>query len=181
MNPTVPALSLGFLTILTEGASYLGGYLVTNAWGRPLEFRLSSAVQPNKVQQILYGPTLGLYLGSDLIGKTLVEKTGTPATVIFTDCREAVDLRRTQSVPVLWVSSPGDPEAALLAASGLCVREGGPGRGAVLAHPDYPEDAATGLELFQRIGALDLAEPFSRIREAIGEARKMGVNQRAAS
>jgi hypothetical protein len=28
--------------------------------------------------------------------------------------------------------------------------------------------------------ALDLAEPFARIREAMGEARKMGVTSRAA-
>jgi hypothetical protein len=64
-------LTLGFLTVVTDGASHFGGYLVTNAWGRPLEFRLSSAVQFNRVQQILYGPTLGIYLSADLIGKTL--------------------------------------------------------------------------------------------------------------
>ena len=54
---TLPAhLHLGFLTVFAEPTGYLGGYLVTNSWGRPLEFRLSTAVQPNKVQQILYGP-----------------------------------------------------------------------------------------------------------------------------
>ena len=41
-------LKLGFLTVLEEPSSYLGGYLVTNAWGRPLEFRLSTAVQPSR-------------------------------------------------------------------------------------------------------------------------------------
>src|SRR4051812_10940115 len=34
-------LNLGFLVVLNDNG-YLGGYLVTNAWGRPLEFRLSS-------------------------------------------------------------------------------------------------------------------------------------------
>src|SRR5205823_1031168 len=53
--------NLGYLTILRDGTGYLGGYLVTNAWGRPLEFRLSSAVQPNRVQQILYGQSLEPY------------------------------------------------------------------------------------------------------------------------
>src|SRR5437588_8117327 len=42
------AMNLGFLTIVQENGSYQGGYLVTNLWGRPLEFRLSSAVQPNR-------------------------------------------------------------------------------------------------------------------------------------
>src|SRR5438874_9502528 len=77
---TTPAASaLGFLTIVQEQNGYLGGYLVTNLWGRPLEFRLSTAVQPNRVQQILYGPALQPYLCADLIGKTLVEKTATAA------------------------------------------------------------------------------------------------------
>src|SRR5262249_11542133 len=30
--------TLGFLTVLQEASGYLGGYLVTNLWGRPLEF-----------------------------------------------------------------------------------------------------------------------------------------------
>jgi hypothetical protein len=29
-------------------------------------------------------------------------------------------------------------------------------------------------------GSLDLSEPFARIRDAVGEARKMGVTARAA-
>src|SRR5215831_801564 len=76
---------LGFLTVLHEPTGYVGGYLVTNAWGRPLEFRLSTAVQPNRVQQILYGPTLEPYVCADLIGKTLIDKAGTPAELIITD------------------------------------------------------------------------------------------------
>src|SRR5262245_11160690 len=38
---TTATLNLGFLTVLHEASGYLGGYLVTNQWGRPLEFRLS--------------------------------------------------------------------------------------------------------------------------------------------
>src|SRR5438477_7962745 len=68
-------LTLGFLTVLHDAAGFTGGYLVTNAWGRPLEFRLTTPVQPNRVQQILYGATLGDYIHADLIGKTLVDKT----------------------------------------------------------------------------------------------------------
>ena len=65
-------VNLGFLTVLNEGNSFVGGYLVTNNWGRPLEFRLSTAVQPNRVQQVLYAATLRPYICADLIGKTLV-------------------------------------------------------------------------------------------------------------
>src|SRR6266481_10176718 len=85
LSSTTATLNLGFLTILHEPAGYLGGYLVTNSWGRPLEFRLSTAVQPNRVQQILYAGTLEGYLCADVIGKTLVDKTSTVVHLLVTD------------------------------------------------------------------------------------------------
>jgi hypothetical protein len=179
-TPNPPPPHLGFLTVVQDGGGSLGGYLVTNLWGRPLEFRLSTAVVPNRVQQILYGPTLGVYLAADLIGKTLVEKTATPAGLILTDTREALELRRSVEVPVVWVAPAGNSEAAALAAAGLAVRDAGPGRGPVLAHPDFAADVEACVELFGRLAGLDVAEPFARIREAVAEARKMGVTQRAA-
>src|SRR5262245_21405555 len=106
---TAPALNVGFLTIFHETNGYLGGYLVTNQWGRPLEFRLSTAVQPNRVQQILYGGTLQPYICSDLIGKTLVDKAGVPVQLVVTDTEAALDLRLRLEVPVAWLPSPGVP------------------------------------------------------------------------
>jgi hypothetical protein len=106
---TESALSaIGFLTVLDEGNGYVGGYLVTNVWGRPLEFRLTSAVQPNRVQQILYGETLVPYLCGDLIGKTLVDKSSTAVQLVVTDREEALSLREKLEVPVVHV---GDAEA----------------------------------------------------------------------
>src|SRR5256885_15292316 len=88
-----PGDNLGFLSVLQEANGYVGGYLVTNRWGRPLEFRLTSAVQPNRVQQVLYGDTLPAYVCGELIGRTLIEKTATPAALIITDNPLALDLR----------------------------------------------------------------------------------------
>src|ERR1700704_2287217 len=104
-----PATNLGFLTIVREGTGYVGGYLVTNPWGRPLEFRLSSAVQPNRVQQILYGQSLEPYICADLLGKTLVDKTATRAHIVLTDTPAALDLRLRLDMPVALVglNDPG--------------------------------------------------------------------------
>jgi hypothetical protein len=172
---TLATLNLGFLTILHEPSGYLGGYLVTNCWGRPLEFRLSTAVQPNRVQQILYGSTLQPYICADLIGKTLVDKTVTPVQLILTDHEAVRDLRWRLEVPVVWLAKPDAPPAA----EGACVRPAERGRGAVYCHPRFREDAATVRPILEQLdAALDLTEPFARIREAIGEARKMGVTNR---
>ena len=167
-------LTLGFLTVLHENAGYLGGYLVTNQWGRPLEFRLSTAVQPNRVQQILYGGALQSYLCADLIGKTLIDKTGTPVQLLLTDTQAALDLRLRLEIPVFLLAAPGTPGPVETRVFALPE-----GRGAIHAHPLYPADVQAGRQLLEPLcSALDPSEPFCRIREAMTEARKLGVTNR---
>jgi len=164
---------LGFLSIVTDSSGVFGGYLVTNAWGRPLEFRLSTAVLPNRVQQILYGPTLAEYLHAELIGKTLVEKTTTQPTLIIADTLAALGLRNRVQIPTLSTAAADGPEYRSLTTERA---------GQLLAYAakhvaDLPLIHA---RLEQVDPAVDLAEPFARIREAMLEARKMGVTNRAA-
>ena len=168
-------LNFGFLTVLQEGAGYLGGFLVTNVWGRPLEFRLSSAVQPNKVQQVLYAGTLVPYICGDLIGKALVEKAGVAVQLVVTTCEHALDLRHKVECPVVWLTPKEDERAK----GPLAIDLPG-GQHALVCHARHAGDveAVKGL-LAQAEGNLDLTEPFTRIREAIGEARKMGVTRAA--
>ena len=178
MTPASFPANLGFLTVAQEPGGYLGGFLVTNLWGRPLEFRLSTAVQPNRVQQILYGPTLPGYVCGELIGKALFDKTSTPAQVILTDTVDAWNLRRVIDVPVVWVVPAGDPRAGQ-EQPGFVIRAATGFRGPLLAHPDQPDDGPRMIDLFDRLAGLDVTEPFARIRDAIAEARKMGVTRAA--
>src|SRR5439155_6695825 len=172
-------INLGFLTVLHEANGYLGGYLVTNNWGRPLEFRLSTAVQPNRVQQILYAGTLKSYLCADLIGKTLVDKTSATAQLLVTDTEAVLELRQRVEVPVVWVAAPDDPAGQARAGTETCVEAARRGRGPVLVHPRFPGDVPAVRELLAGLeGIVNLTEPFARIREAITEARKMGVASR---
>lgn len=170
---------------MQDTGGFLGGYLVTNQWGRPLEFRLSSAVQPNRVQKILYANTLQTYICSDLIGKTLIDKTGLAPHLVVTDTQAALDLRYKLDVPVAWIAqteraqlrlanTPGTPQVEPVCPSL-------PVRGAIHCHDHFPDDVQAIAALMDRLaGGLDLAEPFARIREAVGEARKLGVTSRAA-
>ena len=163
--------------MLHEASGFLGGYLVTNIWGRPLEFRLSSAVQPNRVQQILYGDTLHPYVCADLIGKTLVEKAGIAVQLVFTDREMVLDLRHKLDIPVLWVTPVDDAKA--MWSDDFVVSPATSNRGPLRCHPRYPQDVPVVKEILERMdGSVDLIEPFTRIREAIGEARKMGVTAR---
>jgi hypothetical protein len=167
-------VTLAFLTVLQEPSGWLGGYLVTNGWGRPLEFRLTTAVQPNRVQAALYGPTLHEYLLADLIGKTLVEKTATKPDLIVTDAPAALPLRSRVEMPVVALrQQTATPDAVPFdhprAAGGL------------LLPTRFATDRDAVASILDRIDtAVELGEPFARIREAIAEARKMGVTNRAA-
>ena len=158
--PESTTLNLGFLTVLRDANGYLGGYLVTNRWGRPLEFRLTTAVQPNRVQQILYGDTLERYLCADLIGKALFDKTATAVQLVLTDARAALDLRLHLPVPVACLPREHD---------------------GVVCHAEFPADDGLVRGLLDSLEpTFDLAEPFTRIRDAVAEARKLGVTSRAA-
>lgn len=175
MLQTSKPLHLGFLTVVQEASGFLGGYLVTNGWGRPLEFRLTTAVQPNRVQQILYGPTLTGFLHGELIGKTLVEKSNSPVAMIVTDRPTVLELRRAVSVPVLCIpsdESDADPGRRPFRAADASAPSW-------VIHPRHPEDETALREILAQLDdGFDLLEPFGRIREAIAEARKQGVTTR---
>jgi hypothetical protein len=168
-----PPVTLGFLTVLQEVGGHVGGYLVTNGWGRPVEFRLTSAVQPTRVQSILYGGTLTNYLFGDLISKTLVEKTAVRPTLVVTDRPACLALRAHLDVPVVAVAGPDQPDGVLELTHARCP-----------APLLYPAKFAADRERIEAQldgvdESVDLAEPFARIREAVAEARKPGASRAA--
>lgn len=169
-------LTLGFVTVQRDDSGYYGGYLATNSWGRPLEFRLTSAVQPNRVQEILYGPTLEEFLHAELIAKTLIEKATVPPNLIVTDQHLVMALHRRITIPVLWVPAAEQavPQDVL-----AIPRDEHPGQ-VYLPKEASAMQTQAAARLAQVDPAVDLTEPFARIREALREARKTGVAQRAA-
>jgi hypothetical protein len=52
---------------------YLGGVMVTDGRGLPVEFRYTEPIQPSKIQQILYGQALSQYLKREVIQETLLK------------------------------------------------------------------------------------------------------------
>jgi len=175
-RPSPASVVLGFLTVMQEPTGWVGGYLVTNAWGRPLEFRLTTAVQPNRVQTVLYGPTLTEYLHADVIGKALVEKTSIRPDLIVTDCPAVLGLRSRVEVPVIALR----PDAEFLPPDTRAITHPRSSLGLLLPAKFTSDEPAIAARLEAVDPAVDLAEPFARIREAVAEARKMGVTSRAA-
>lgn len=158
------SLQFGFLTIHQDTNGFVGAYLVSNRWVRPLEFRISSAVSPNKVQQILYGDSLKPFLFSDVIAKALVEKSANQVHLIITDQPEVLELRNKLNIPVVCLTRAETP-----------VPDGyqlisGP-RGIGMMYSGKAEDIPAWSALFEAMD-MDLAEPFVRIKDGVSEARR---------
>lgn len=155
----------GFLTAVDSPQHGLfGGYLVVDVLGRPIEFHCTAPVKVSRAQQILYGPTLHGHLHGQQIGGALLAESAAAPAVVLTDHDAMLHVRPHTSLPVALVR-PLDGEPA---ASGFAV-------GATHVSP-HPADAAAEPAIRERLSSLaaavDLREPFERIRAAIEEAQR---------
>ena len=184
--------SVGFLTVCEyEQQGLFGGYLVLNTAGRPLEFHCTAPVRPSRAQEILYGATLRPYLYGEQIGQTLLKKANTTPLVVFTDVDPALTVRDFTDFPVARVLLPNEDGSAgseddRVQPSRIDGAHTGPGTPFTLGlHAfsmagqslavlqTHERDAETINRRWEPFAAgFDLVEPFSRIREAIDEARR---------
>jgi hypothetical protein len=182
--------ALGFLTVIEDSQQGLfGGYLLLNMAGRPLEFHCTAPIQPNRAQQILYGPTLQPYLFGEQIGQTLVSKAKLQPLVLLADREPVLAIRQHIDMPVVLVLPTEEASAASTDSNaperlwrvdtahtgGLLLTIFRLGRNRLAVPDGLPADRQL---VAERLGDLaesfDLAEPFGRIREAIEEARRGG-------
>jgi hypothetical protein len=167
-------LRLGFLTAIdVPDKGFVGGLLVTNHCGRPLEFQCTVPVRANATQEILYGPTLTPFLLGELIGGTLVEKAGVKPQLILTDRDQILELRNYVDLPVGLV----EPEPV----SGAADSEAAPhtiriGRQTVRFHASHADDGPAVSRDTRHVPAdADLTEPFERVRQALQETLRSGA------
>jgi len=158
------AASWGFLTTVDSAAhGVFGGYLVIDATGRPLEFHCTTPVKVSRAQQILYGATLPAHLHGRQIGGALLEEAGSTPVVVLTDSEAMLHVRPHTSLPVVLVRRCGDEVS-------------GQGGGTLVVghtHVTPPADAGGVVSHLEALAAaVDLCEPFERIRAAIDEAQR---------
>jgi hypothetical protein len=176
---------LGFLTAVeVPEQGYVGGLLVTNRHGRPLEFQCTAPVKPNRTQEILYGPTLTPFVLGELIGRALVEKAGVKPHLILTEREEILELRNHVPIPVACLdeaqaqAAPPEtpsPDAAVDAAKKVGEKLK-LGKQWVRLHAAHDTDRPTiEQDAHQVPHTADLREPFERVREALRETLKSGA------
>lgn len=172
---------IGFYTVeYSERAGWIGGYLLLNKGGRPLEFHCTLPVQPSRAHEILYGPTLRAHLIGEAIGPVVLARARFQPLLICCDQPEALKLTATIDLPIGLVGEAAESEEGPISGESL---------------PGYCEVALAGSTLYvpleteslARTAAKtledlpDLLEPFSRIREAIQEAQQKGTRPTAVA
>ncbi|MDR3181977.1 MAG: hypothetical protein LBT89_03505 [Planctomycetaceae bacterium] len=197
------AENLGFLTVIDQQKTGLiGGYLVLNPAGRPLEFHCTVPVLPDKIQEILYGETLQPFLYGERIAQTLLKRSKIPIFAAFTNNAAVLPVQNSTEVPVIYVFDQ-KREHHVSAVVNQSLHEFGITHDTpALARAEMPEtlklpplagfDTAVWQEtqignrwiavpnkseslvneLTQLARTIDFAEPFVRIRAAVEEAQK---------
>ncbi|QDT56681.1 hypothetical protein Pan44_47380 [Caulifigura coniformis] len=151
-------LHLGFLRVISMDAGYVGGLLVTNRIGRPLEFQCTTPVRPNKTQEVLYGPTLEAFLYSEVLGRTLLDRMAVKPDILLIDQPEMLAIREICSSPVLLLSAKSSKNGSSVLDDART--------------QDGFEDDSSIVERLRKLvpGSADLMEPLDRVREALTEA-----------
>ena len=145
------------------GGTLIGGYLILNALGRPLEFHCTEPVKPNRAQQILFGATLDAYLYGEQIAQTLIGHSELRPQLLVTDQQVVLTVRSFVEIPMIWLESATPPR----------LRRNSIGAQSVMVDLRVSRGLQRIVRLYeQALPEWNLAEPFQRIHEAITELQK---------
>lgn len=161
--------SIGFLTVLNiEESGWIGGYLLLNLAGRPLEFCCTAPVQPDRAQEVLYGPTLIPFLVGEHIAPAILQQTKLAPTITVTNVSEALAARGTIDQPVLYLVDE-EEEANKATQDGIFLLDDY----TLQHHHKHSPDRQIAEEVWQSAHEqFGLIEPFDRIHDAIAEAQR---------
>jgi hypothetical protein len=159
-----------------------GGILITDAHGKPVEFRCTSPIRPNAVQRTLYGSTLMPHIAVELVGKPLIQAVQSSPDVVLVQQDEFLPMRTRCEKPLLLARRQGEdiqlseksgkrrPEELFSSPSGKFAPV------VVTCHWDYPNDIVQCKEcLGWMFSNCDLIEPFERVKTALETLHEQGV------
>jgi hypothetical protein len=168
---------LGYLTIDSQENYFRGAVLVTDSRGIPTDFRYTEPVRPTKLERILYGSALDIYLREDIILDNLIGAVETkPALWLLADEELIGPVQKISKLPAVAIAvSARSP----LEQSGQCEPTGEPGVFMLQAdNISAPLRLTVSQENVSKIGQfaqfltssaedMELMEPFSRVARAL--------------
>jgi len=175
--------TLAFVSLVElEKDVFRGGVLVTDAQGKPLEFRCTSAIQPTAVQKTLYGGTLKAHMAVELTARPLLSAVKEDYDAVLVTHDDFIELRKAIKKPLLVVAKQGatlvtKEDADAPTRSELLASPSGKFEPVVLTcHWQHADDID---QTLPNLGALfsrfDLTEPFARIGNALKLLHEKGA------
>lgn len=171
------SLRLAYFVAMKEGASYLGGLLLTDTSGIPLDFRYTEPITPTKLQTVLYGKALEPHLKEEVIQKTLLkELKGSPDLFIVPPSDLAGGWSGDTKCPVLSVQKTQEAalsrvgEAFRVSPRELLVQMGegaAPLRVIFASTVDLPGQDQVVPKIVEAGYSMDLTEPLERVYTAL--------------
>jgi hypothetical protein len=174
-QPASPQASIAFLGYreFDDGEAYRGAILVTDEWGKPLEFRCTAPVRPTQLQRTLYGKSLLPHILSELIGAPLVSSVREKPQLILIADESYFNVRHKVSTPVIRVARTNGSKTKQddQSKSKSLLLQSTSGKFAQVEVEVSWQFAAdldsSGERLRDLFGHFDLTEPFQRLAEGL--------------
>ncbi len=149
---------IGYLSVDEIDGKHVGGIIVVDERGIPLEFKYTKPVQPTELQRIIYGKALEDYLHVEIIAKSLLSKLENKPGVILTDDVKLIEAGEG----IFHVSKTTEGEKRgegeyVIASAGINYR--------LVGNGSIPDEILDELRAFSE--RMDLLEPFQRLHRAL--------------
>lgn len=99
-------MKIGFFKLnVTSKDAYIGSVLITDEDGLPLEYKLTSAIEPTPIQRALYGTTLERYIAVEMCGEKLYSYIEKKPDMIFVIQDFCADLGKNVKRAIVYIVS----------------------------------------------------------------------------
>lgn len=138
---------LGFLTVVDQARlGLIGGFLIVNAAGRPLEFHCTTPVKANRAQEILYGSTLEPYLYGEQIARTLIARAKITVKFVVTNAAPVLSAQDCTEPDILYVFGTSPAASRPASTEEVPAEKDGDDNGA-------PEESPANIEISEELNA----------------------------
>lgn len=167
---------IGYIdTYRSDRNVFIGGALVTDCFGIPLEFRHTDAVSPTRLEQILYGRSLDKYLKADTMANALLKDLEKKPDLLVVPDESYFSLTRNYPFPFVQLGTvrrepmptPGEVQEISENEIHLQVLSNREPVRIKVDRKNAPTLASVKTIVLEVGRTMDIVEPFSRVQEAL--------------
>lgn len=169
------AANPAYLITLFEKDAYVGGMMITDHHGIPLDFKYTDQVTPTKVQRIIYGSVMEQYIRNHVIIGALVQELKQQPNFFVVSQHQIFEIQEANSLPVIALqrtqfNALGEPGAVNRAKENEILLQGRPETPptrVIFGEMQVEQQETIIKDLIYLAKFMDLVEPMERLEEAL--------------